>query len=92
VVAVGFTTLVPESATVPIPGLIETLVAFLVVQLRVELPFAPIDVGLAVNVMVGAVAAAASPLPAIATTQICSRAEKTNRFHSGIRIGITTPE
>jgi len=71
---VGLTVFVPESATVPIPPLIETEVAFVVFQLRVELPFAPIEVGLAVNVTVGAVAASAPPV--IDSRQIPTRAEK----------------
>ena len=79
------TLFVPLSATVPIPGLIETEVAPVVFQLRIELPFAPMDVGLAVKVMVGAVAAA-RVLPVAASRPICRRAERTNDIRESFRI------
>jgi hypothetical protein len=91
VVAVGLTLFVPLSATVPIPGLIETEVAFAVVQLRVELPFAPMEAGLALKVMVGAVAAA-RVLPVNAIRPICRRADRTNDFRNRFRIEQMTPE
>jgi hypothetical protein len=64
----------------------ETFVAFFVLQLNVELPPVLIDFGLAVNVIVGAVAAIANELPAIASVTICRREKKAEYFWPGNRM------
>ena len=51
--AVGLTDLVPEAATVPMPWLMETLVALLLDQVRVDAAPTVIDAGEALIVTVG---------------------------------------
>ena len=53
VVFVGLTTLVPEGETAPMPWSIETVVAFVVVQVRVEVSPAVMDEGEAESFAVG---------------------------------------
>lgn len=54
VVLVGLTTVVPDAETIPIPWLIETVVAFVVAQVKVEVFPAMIVAGEAESVAVGA--------------------------------------
>ena len=66
VVLIGFTDCLPVAATVPMPLLIETSLAFVVVQFRVDVCPASMRVGSAVNVAIGRPGVKEGPLSVLA--------------------------
>ena len=78
VVLVGMTTVDPDAETIPMPWSIETVVAFVVVHVNVEVFPAVIVAGEAESVAVGAAACAVTvatavtvPLPPVAVNVYC---------------------
>jgi hypothetical protein len=68
-VAVGLTDRVPDAATVPMPWLIEMLVAFVLDHVSVDAAPAVIEAGDALKVAVGGVAAGVTVTVAVAVTE-----------------------
>ena len=67
--AVGLTDVVPDAATVPMPWLIETVVAFVLDQVSVEDAPDVIDAGEALIVTVGSVGGALTVTVAVEVTE-----------------------
>ena len=67
--AVGLTDRVPDAATVPMPWLMETLVAFVLDHVKVDAAPAVMEAGEALIVTVGSVGGAVTVTVAVAVTE-----------------------